>query len=549
MPVLPAMFRGGLRPPPKVLMSFFVAANFINYLDRGIIPGAPTEIDAFIKGSNDVGDVENVDVYLGVTQSMFIVGFSLAAVIFGNLVHKYPPFWLVGIGLTIWILSAVLAGLSKYSNSFSMLAVARMVSGVGEASFQVVAAPYIQDNAGDKQGFWLGMFYTAIPFGTCIGYGYGALLAATPAGWPMAFFLEAVLMSPLAAFCFMLDDKAHISKEDPTLEEGLLDGDGLGGSNGKMKGEVEDGEGEQDHLAARPQGKGHESSRVVDDAQQKLAANEAVDDMHGGESAHAPSMWDEAVACVRRPLFLWSALGYAGYSGGLIGFSTFGPAFVMALGYFDNEYEASLVFGASMAIAGLIGTPVGGFVMDWKLRLAREAGRPDFQAAIAQSCMANLIGTVIAGVCVWAYPAWLFMSAICVGACFMFASTSSMNLAVLESVPHDNRPFAVGFSVLIMHALGDVPSPIVVGALKDQLAPDCTPKQVDDDENDVIIPDGCDHQQHQLRMVLLIVIFWLSMSSLAFSIAWVLAIKKHRDGTLQRRSRVESLGTSSSTNH
>lgn len=49
--------------------------------------------------------------------------------------------------------------------------------GVGEASFQVVAAPYIQDNAGDEQGAWLGYYYTAIPFGTCVGYGFGAALA------------------------------------------------------------------------------------------------------------------------------------------------------------------------------------------------------------------------------------------------------------------------------------------------------------------------------------------------------------------------------------
>jgi hypothetical protein len=43
--------------------------------------------------------------------------------------------------------------------------------------FKVVAAPYIQDHAGDAQGLWLGFYYTAIPFGTCIGYGYGAILA------------------------------------------------------------------------------------------------------------------------------------------------------------------------------------------------------------------------------------------------------------------------------------------------------------------------------------------------------------------------------------
>eukprot|EP00616_Rhizochromulina_sp_CCMP1243_P000865 CAMPEP_0118965690 /NCGR_PEP_ID=MMETSP1173-20130426/3225_1 /TAXON_ID=1034831 /ORGANISM="Rhizochromulina marina cf, Strain CCMP1243" /LENGTH=539 /DNA_ID=CAMNT_0006914349 /DNA_START=197 /DNA_END=1817 /DNA_ORIENTATION=+ len=532
---------GGAETVAKVLMSFFVAANLINYLDRGIIPGAPSEIDAFITGSNDIGNVKNVDVYLGITQSMFIVGFSLAAIVFGHLVHKYPPFRLVGIGLVVWIISAIAAGLSKYTKSFLMLAAARMVSGVGEASFQVVAAPYIQDNAGEKQGLWLGLFYTAIPFGTCIGYGYGALLAASPAGWPMAFFLEALLMMPLAIFCFLLDDTAHLSRE-PALEDRLLAADALDYPKEKedQEGMEEGAEGEK--LASSPAVEEHYP--VVDTAKQKLTSFEAREDQ-----AEGPTVWEEVLACARRPLFVWSSLGYAGYSGGLIGFSTFGPAFVMALGYFDSEYEASIVFGVSMAIAGLVGTPLGGLLLDWKLRRGREAGRPGFQAAASQSCLANLVGTIIAGVCVWAYPAWLFMGAICVGACFMFLSTSSMNLAVLESVPHDNRPFAVAFSVLIMHAMGDVPSPIVVGALKDQLAPDCTPKDADDDKNDVVIPDGCDHQQHQLRMVLLFIICWLSMSSVAFGIAWALAIKKHRDGTLERHSRADSRSASSVTHH
>jgi hypothetical protein len=50
---------------------------------------------------------------------------------------------------------------------------------------------------------------------------------------------------------------------------------------------------------------------------------------------------------------------YAAYAGGILGFSTFGPQFVMGLGYFDEEFVASIVFGGCMAVAGLIGTPIG----------------------------------------------------------------------------------------------------------------------------------------------------------------------------------------------
>ena len=32
---------------------------------------------------------------------------------------------------------------------------------------------------------------------------------------------------------------------------------------------------------------------------------------------------------------------YAAYAGGIIGFSSFGPQFVMGLGYFDQEYQVT----------------------------------------------------------------------------------------------------------------------------------------------------------------------------------------------------------------
>jgi len=37
--------RLAFRPSPKFIMSFFIFANFFNYLDRGIIPGAASEFD------------------------------------------------------------------------------------------------------------------------------------------------------------------------------------------------------------------------------------------------------------------------------------------------------------------------------------------------------------------------------------------------------------------------------------------------------------------------------------------------------------------------
>lgn len=194
-------------------MSFFIAANILNYIDRGIIPGASQEFDHFIIDSHELKGTSYVDTFLGLLQSMFIIGFSISGTIFGNLVHTHPPFRLVGYGLLFWCLAAAAAGLSYYTGSYVILALARILSGVGEASFSVVAAPYIQDNAGASQGFWLGLFYTAVPFGTATGYAYGAMIAGS-LGWSWAFFLEGLGMLPLALFALFLPGDIHKMKRN-----------------------------------------------------------------------------------------------------------------------------------------------------------------------------------------------------------------------------------------------------------------------------------------------------------------------------------------------
>jgi len=587
------MFDNMPRPSPKFLCLFFVFANFFNYLDRGIIPGAASEFDGFIEESSEGIPKDHVDTYFGVLQSSFIVGLSISMPIFANLVHTQPPFLLVGIGLAVWCASAVVAGLAQQTNSYTVLVLARMLSGVGEASFQVVAAPYIQDHAGDAKGLWLGYYYTAIPFGTCIGYGYGAILAGSPLGWSFAFYLEALMMAPLSLLCFALPRDIHSNPHGHKLTHSgsplSLEAAATAAEGGAAAGSVT----LQD---IREHGGG------VGEEREKTAKEEGV------------KMMDEVVVCFERPLFVLSMLGYAAYSGGIIGFSTFGPQFVMGLGYFDEEYEASLVFGAAMASAGLVGTPLGGWLLDWTLERRRlKAGPASSNSSSSSGSVAggsekfgvgdtaspltagltagllgeesngedngnerdeddggderggggvsdgdgdgagsgggdiseesllsyvnstflsfqcNTLGAAFVVLCVLAKDKALFFGMFALAGVCLFVSTAAMNLSVLESVPPQHRSFAIAFSTLLMHAFGDVPSPIVVGTLKGSLAPDCTPSGVDDDKADdaeVAIPDGCDGEQTQLRLVVGFIALWIALSPLCYLACTILARRR-----------------------
>lgn len=64
--------------------------------------------------------------------------------------------------------------------------------------------------------------------------------------------------------------------------------------------------------------------------------------------------------------------------------------------------------------------------------------------------------------------------------CFgLFISNSSIAVGIMYSVSIENRAFAIAFSNILCHILGDVPSPLIAGYLKDTLAPGC----IGDDDN------------------------------------------------------------------
>jgi len=169
-------FDAGGRPPIARCPSL----PRLQYVDRGVVPGAFESLGTYIQ--QDIGR-SDTDTFTGALQSAFIGGYSVASISFGHLVHKYPPFRLMSVGLGIWVIAVVLSGLAPYllsHNSFWILISARVLSGVGEASFQTVVPPYIDDNApADKRGLWLSIFYMAIPVGTASERGRGVVVAHT----------------------------------------------------------------------------------------------------------------------------------------------------------------------------------------------------------------------------------------------------------------------------------------------------------------------------------------------------------------------------------
>ena len=59
------------------------------------------------------------------------------------------------------------------------------------------------------------------------------------------------------------------------------------------------------------------------------------------------------------------------------------------------------------------------------------------------------------------------------GAALLFATSAHSNLSIMLASPKHLRPLSIAVNSILLHALGDVPSPTVIGWMKDAYAPHC----------------------------------------------------------------------------
>jgi hypothetical protein len=61
----------------------------------------------------------------------------------------------------------------------------------------------------------------------------------------------------------------------------------------------------------------------------------------------------------------------------------------------------------------------------------------------------------------------VYLTAIVIAELLIFASTGPVNSAIVNAVAPGERATALGLSVFIMHLLGDIPSPPLIGKISD----------------------------------------------------------------------------------
>ncbi|KAK1941688.1 putative sphingolipid transporter spinster 1 [Phytophthora citrophthora] len=484
--------------------------NLLNYIDRGIIPGAPEKFNQFITDTLGVS-VLRQSVYFGLLTSAFIASYSIFSIAFGYFALTHRPFRIIALGMTVWVVAMVICGIAQSAESYYVLIIGRLISGVGEASFQCTATPFINCHAPPaKRSLYLGIYLASITVGTAVGYIYGSIFASSSFGWAGAYYLEGLLMIGFIICCLTI-----VPDELNQIPTNAQDAEEHGNKDENM------------------------SVHTPEDLE-KASATAFLEDKDRSSIMPKPSFFVEWWAIFSNVPFMLIILGHAAYTFSLAAMSTFSPAIFIGLGLFESETTVSLMFGGLVAITGTIGTPLGGILVDYLAKKnPTEIGRRCMISV--QALFYFMLAAVVFGLVMVVFASTKMLCLVFLTLCLFFMCALSVpeTIAVLELFPKSRQAMAVAANTLIIHALGDVPSPIVLGAIKDSWAPHCGTVEIDGEAK--LNPD-CSEDHAGLRDVLLFAVVWLVWGVMLWG-ASVIVMKRRQKEDKRRAARSGMVGS------
>ena len=162
---------------------------------------------------------------------------------------------------------------------------------------------------------------------------------------------------------------------------------------------------------------------------------------------------------VRNPAFLTATLGMAAMTFSLGGIQVWMPQFLYSERHYSLE-AANITFGIIVVVDGILAALAGGWMGDYLLRRWKSSYYLVSAASMALGVPFMIIALFVRG------PA--MVPAIAVAAFFLLLNTSPLNAAVINSVGAHIRATAIAVNIFIIHILGDVPSPTMMGWVADR---------------------------------------------------------------------------------
>jgi predicted MFS family arabinose efflux permease len=161
---------------------------------------------------------------------------------------------------------------------------------------------------------------------------------------------------------------------------------------------------------------------------------------------------------IRNPAFLTSTLGMAFMTFSLGGIQVWIPQFLIRERHYTLR-SANVEFGTIIVIDGILAALIGGWLGDFLLPRMKSS----YYFVSAASMLLGIPVMVIA----LFHKGPSMIPAIGVAAFFLLLNTAPLNAAVINSVGAHIRATALAVNIFVIHILGDVPSPVMMGWVAD----------------------------------------------------------------------------------
>ena len=174
--------------------------------------------------------------------------------------------------------------------------------------------------------------------------------------------------------------------------------------------------------------------------------------------------WSDVKRILSLRIWLLSAIAYTFYVAVLGAYAYWGPQAGHALFFdpTDKSAAADLTFGGVTVLSGVLGTVAGGLLLDRLGSTLRNA----FYICTA----ANFIGFFFVTMAFTLAKSFAsFMILFGIGQSFIFLLQAPIIGIGMWTVPRGLRPLSVSLLTIVIHLLGDVPSPPLVGLLQSHL--------------------------------------------------------------------------------
>ncbi|MGZ4733642.1 MAG: spinster family MFS transporter [Terriglobales bacterium] len=161
----------------------------------------------------------------------------------------------------------------------------------------------------------------------------------------------------------------------------------------------------------------------------------------------------------RNPAFWTATLGMAMMTFALGGLQVWMPTFLsQSRGY--SLKSANETFGAIIVVDGIVASLAGGWLGDRLLRRYRSAYYSVSAVSMALGVPVMIVALFVKGSAM--------LPGIAIAAFLLLFNTAPLNAALINSVGAHIRATAISVNIFIIHVLGDVPSPVLMGYVADK---------------------------------------------------------------------------------